>query len=185
MTLVGNDSGGAYSQIAAASARAGRPARPQLVRDAVRPVPATTVRRAPRARSDPVLLGQLLGRSRDRAMRASAAAYGLLIKHPSTTGSPTPTRCRPRRPGDPARYRQGDVDGNLGARPRCRARADRLVRATRSSSPGGPRTGSSRSPTPSATRPSWPTARVTLIDDAYSFTPEDQPLGLAAAIADV
>ncbi len=83
VTLVGNDSGGAYSQIAVAS-------EPQRVARLVLnscetpysefpPVPFDGL---PAAAKDPATLGQLFGALRDRAIRSTPPAFGLLIKHP-------------------------------------------------------------------------------------------------------
>jgi pimeloyl-ACP methyl ester carboxylesterase len=83
VTLVGNDSGGAYSQIATAS----HPARiARLVlnscetpHDEFPPPPFDGL---PAIAKDIPLLGQLFEALRDRAIRSTPAAYGLLIKHP-------------------------------------------------------------------------------------------------------
>src|SRR5690348_2741081 len=82
-TLVGNDSGGAYSQIATAS-------RPDLVGrlvlnacetryDAFPPPPFDNL---PFVARDVAALGELLGALRDPAVRRSEAAFGLLMKRP-------------------------------------------------------------------------------------------------------
>ncbi len=83
VTLIGNDSGGAYSQIATAS-------RPERIARLVLNSCETPFDRFPPppfdglpdlARDPDALLG-LLGALRDRTIRTSDAAYGLLIKHP-------------------------------------------------------------------------------------------------------
>lgn len=83
VTLVGNDSGGAYSQIAVA-ADPGRVAR--LVLNACETpfdsFPPPPFEALPAAAADPTALGQLLAALRDPAVRTTPAAYGLLIKHP-------------------------------------------------------------------------------------------------------
>jgi pimeloyl-ACP methyl ester carboxylesterase len=82
-TLVGNDSGGAYSQIALA-------ARPQLAArlvltscetpyDEFPPPPFDGL---PAAAADPGTLGALLAALEDREVRKLPAAFGLLVKHP-------------------------------------------------------------------------------------------------------
>jgi pimeloyl-ACP methyl ester carboxylesterase len=82
-TLVGNDSGGAYSQIALA-------ARPERVAGLVLnscetpydEFPPPPFDGLPVAARDVEALGTLLGALRDPAVRATPPAYGLLIKHP-------------------------------------------------------------------------------------------------------
>ncbi len=83
VTLVGNDSGGAYSQIATALAPT-RIARLALNScetpyDEFPPPPFDGL---PAAAADPGTLRSLFEALRDRDIRASEAAYGLLIKHP-------------------------------------------------------------------------------------------------------
>jgi pimeloyl-ACP methyl ester carboxylesterase len=86
-TLVGNDSGGAYSQIALASHTeklAKRVDRLVLTScetpyDEWPPPPFDGL---PAAARDAEVLGQLLGVLGDPAVRALPAAYGLLLKHP-------------------------------------------------------------------------------------------------------
>lgn len=83
VTLVGNDSGGAYSQIAAA-AHPERIAR-LVLNSCETPYdrfPPPPFDRLPTLAADPSALGQTLGALGDRQVRASEAAYGLLIKHP-------------------------------------------------------------------------------------------------------
>ncbi len=83
VTLVGNDSGGAYSQIAAA-ARGERIARLVLNScetpfDEFPPPPFDGL---PRAAENVDALRGLLDALRDRSVRATPLAYGLLVKHP-------------------------------------------------------------------------------------------------------
>jgi pimeloyl-ACP methyl ester carboxylesterase len=87
VTLVGNDSGGAYSQIALtrhASRLAGRVSGLVLTScetpyDEWPPPPFDGL---PAAAADPDALGQLLSALEDPAIRATPPAYGLLLKHP-------------------------------------------------------------------------------------------------------
>jgi pimeloyl-ACP methyl ester carboxylesterase len=87
VTLVGNDSGGAYSQMALATHGdriAERVAGLALTScetpyDEWPPPPFDGL---PAAASDPAVLGQLLGALEDPAIRAIPAAYGLLLKRP-------------------------------------------------------------------------------------------------------
>jgi pimeloyl-ACP methyl ester carboxylesterase len=86
-TLVGNDSGGAYSQIALAL-------HGERIRDRVGGLVLTSCETPydewppqpfdglPAAARDPKVLGQLLAALEDIAVRALPAAYGLLLKHP-------------------------------------------------------------------------------------------------------
>lgn len=86
-TLVGNDSGGAYSQIALANYEtlAGRASRLVLTScetpyDEWPPAPFDGL---PEAARDPKVLGQLLGALEDPAVRVTPVAYGHLLKRPS------------------------------------------------------------------------------------------------------
>jgi pimeloyl-ACP methyl ester carboxylesterase len=83
VTLLGNDSGGAYSQIAAAA----HPERiSQLVLNSCETpydqFPPPPFNGLPAIAKDPSALGQLFQALRDRESRSMPAAYGLLIKHP-------------------------------------------------------------------------------------------------------
>jgi pimeloyl-ACP methyl ester carboxylesterase len=82
VTLVGNDSGGAYSQIATAAYPDGV-ARLVLNScetpyDAFPPPPFDGL---PALAKDPAALGRVFAALRDRELRLTPAAYGLLIKH--------------------------------------------------------------------------------------------------------
>ena len=185
VTLIGNDSGGAYSQIAVA-ADPGRVARLVLNScetpfDEFPPPPFDGL---PAAAADPAVLGQLFEALRDRDVRASEAAFGLLIKHPVD-----------------------DLVSDSYALP-CVSDADVLRDTAKvmSSASSAPVHAAGRSLIGGFERPllfAWgsedrvfPLAnaeryaaaladgRVTTIADAYSFTPEDQPGPLAAAIAE-
>jgi pimeloyl-ACP methyl ester carboxylesterase len=185
VTLVGNDSGGAYSQIATA-ARPDRVARLVLNScetpyDEFPPPPFDGL---PAIAADPAALGQLFEALRDRAIRSTPAAYGLLIKRPID-----------------------DLVSDSYALP-CIADPDVLHDASRviSSAASAPVHAAGQRLLDSFERPvlfAWgpgdrvfPLAhaqryaaeladgRVVPIPDAYSFTPEDQPRLLAAAIAE-
>lgn len=87
VTLVGNDSGGAYSQIALAEqgARIGERVSRLVLTSCETPYdewPPPPFDGLPAAARDPELLGQLLGALKDPAIRATPPAYGLLLKHP-------------------------------------------------------------------------------------------------------
>jgi pimeloyl-ACP methyl ester carboxylesterase len=87
-TLVGNDSGGAYSQMALVhyeKQTAGRVSRLVLTScetpyDEWPPKPFDGL---PEAARDPEVLGQLLAALEDPAVRAAPVAYGHLLKHPT------------------------------------------------------------------------------------------------------
>ena len=88
VTLVGNDSGGAYAQIALASSP-GSVRRLVLIScetpyDAFPPPPFDGL---PAAARDPATLARLLGALRDPEVRRSPAAYGLLMKHATDAGA--------------------------------------------------------------------------------------------------
>jgi pimeloyl-ACP methyl ester carboxylesterase len=184
VTLVGNDSGGAYSQIATA-ARAQRVGRLVLNScetpfDEFPPPPFDGL---PAAARDPDALRGLLAGLDDPQVRASPAAYGLLIKHPLE-----------------------EVVSDSYALPCLRDGAVlRDVAAVMSSAHSQPVHRAGRSLIAQFARPvllAWSPedrvfaaanarryageladGRLELIDDAYSFTPEDQPRALADAIA--
>jgi pimeloyl-ACP methyl ester carboxylesterase len=185
VTLIGNDSGGAYSQIATAT-DADRITRLVLNScetpyDAFPPPPFDGL---PALAADAAVLGQLFEALRDREVRATPPAYGLLIKHPID-----------------------DLVSDSYALP-CVTTPDILrdtstVMATAASAPvhdaGRRLIATFTGPVLFAWGPEdqvfaldhaqryaaeLADGRVTLIPDAYSFTPEDQPLLLAEAIAD-
>jgi pimeloyl-ACP methyl ester carboxylesterase len=86
-TLVGNDSGGAYSQIALTSHRAQTAGRVSglVLTSCETPFdewPPKPFDGLPAAARDPEALAQLLAALTDPAVRASPVAYGLLLKHP-------------------------------------------------------------------------------------------------------
>ncbi len=83
VTLVGNDSGGAYSQIALAmdTRRVAR----LVLNSCETPYgefPPPPFDGLPSAAKDPRALGQLFEALRDRRIRSAPAAFGLLVKHP-------------------------------------------------------------------------------------------------------
>ncbi|HSR93709.1 MAG TPA: alpha/beta fold hydrolase, partial [Solirubrobacterales bacterium] len=86
-TLVGNDSGGAYSQIALAqhSTRIAARISGLVLTSCETPYdewPPSPFDGLPIAARDPEVLGRLLGALEDPAIRATPPAYGLLLKHP-------------------------------------------------------------------------------------------------------
>lgn len=87
VTLVGNDSGGAYSQIALAQhgERIGTRVSRLVLTSCETPYdewPPPPFDGLPAAARDPELLGQLLGALEDPAIRTTPPAYGLLLKRP-------------------------------------------------------------------------------------------------------
>ena len=184
VTLVGNDSGGAYSQIATA-ARPGRVARLVLNScetpfDQFPPPPFDGL---PDIARDPDALLALLDALRDRTIRATDAAYGLLIKHPIE-----------------------ELVSDSYALP-CLHDAEILRDTSKvmSSASSAPVHAAGHALTSEFGRPvlfAWSpedrvfplahvhlyaerlrSAQIELIDDSYSFTPEDQPAALADALA--
>jgi len=185
VTLVGNDSGGAYSQIATA-ADPDRVARLVLNScetpyDEFPPPPFDGL---PAIAADVATLGQLFEALRDRAIRSTPPAYGLLIKHPIE-----------------------DLVSDSYALP-CVSSSDVLRDTAKvmSSATSAPVHAAGRRLIADFDRPvlfAWGTedrvfplanaeryagelagGRVVRIADAYSFTPEDQPQRLATAIAE-
>jgi pimeloyl-ACP methyl ester carboxylesterase len=87
LTLIGNDSGGAYSQIALArhAGRLGERVSRLVLTSCETPYdewPPEPFDGLPVAAADPQALGQLLAALEDPAVRVTPAAYGLLAKHP-------------------------------------------------------------------------------------------------------
>ena len=185
VTLVGNDSGGAYSQIATAS-HPDRVARLVLNScetpyDEFPPPPFDGL---PAVAADPLALGQLFEALRDRAVRASPAAYGLLIKHPiddlvsDSYALPCVTDAAVLRDTGKVMSTATSAPVHAAGR-RLLAGFDRPVLFA-----WGPE--DRVFPLGNAQRYAGELAagEVTLIPDAYSFTPEDQPQRLATAIAE-
>lgn len=87
VTLVGNDSGGAYSQMALArhGERIGDRVARLVLTSCETPYdewPPDPFAGLPSAARDPRALGELLGALEDPAIRSIPVAYGLLLKHP-------------------------------------------------------------------------------------------------------
>jgi pimeloyl-ACP methyl ester carboxylesterase len=184
-TLVGNDSGGAYAQIALANGL-DRAARLVLTScespyDQFPPPPFDGL---PAVAQDPQALGQLLGALEDPNIRSLPAAFGLLVKHPLDPAI-SDSYALPciRDPGvlhDTAKVMAG-----------ARTEAVQLAAAKLIDQ--------WRRPTLmiwSREDPVFPieharryasalsNARIHELDDCYSFTPEDQPAATAQAIAE-
>jgi pimeloyl-ACP methyl ester carboxylesterase len=184
VTLVGNDSGGAYSQIATA-------AHPQRVArlvlnscetpyDAFPPPPFDGL---PALARDAVALGQVFEALRDREIRSTPAAYGCLIKHPLddlvSDSYVLPCLTNP------------DVLRDIG-KVMASAASDPVHEAGRSLISSFDRPvlfawGPEDQVFPLAHAERYARAladgQIAVIPDAFSFTPEDQPERLAAALA--
>jgi pimeloyl-ACP methyl ester carboxylesterase len=185
VTLVGNDSGGAYSQIALA-------AHPERVTrlvlnscetpyDEFPPAPFDAL---PALAADPAALGQLFEALRDREIRMTPAAFGLLIKH-SIEEQVSDSYALPC-VSDPDILRDTAKVISTAASAPVHAAGAHLIAHFE-----GPvllawspedqvfaLAGAQRYATELAD------GRVALIEDAYSFTPEDQPERLAEEIAE-
>ncbi|HST55052.1 MAG TPA: alpha/beta hydrolase [Solirubrobacteraceae bacterium] len=184
VTLIGNDSGGAYSQIATA-------ARPERVAklvlnscetpyDSFPPPPFDGL---PAAAADPAVLEQLFGALRDRAIRATPPAYGLLIKHPIddvvSDSYALPCLHDAGVLRDTAKVMSGASTEQVHqAGSRLIEHFDRPVLFAWSPE-------DRVFPVEHAQHyaNALRSGHVELIEDAYSFTPEDQPERLAGAIA--
>lgn len=183
VVLVGNDSGGAYSQIAMAkdSSRVAR-----LVLNSCEtpysefpPPPFDTL---PAVARDPVALGQLLAALKDRSVRAAPAAFGSLIKHPiddlvsdsyalPATSDPDVLRDTAKVMASASSAPVQEAGRHLIStfeRPVLLAWSpdDRVFAIEDAERYAG----------------ALANGRLALIEDAYSFTPEDQPARLAEAI---
>jgi pimeloyl-ACP methyl ester carboxylesterase len=189
VTLVGNDSGGAYSQMALArhgERIGGRVSRLVLTScetpyDEWPPEPFTGL---PQAAQDPQGLGELLSALEDREARLLPLAYGLLAKQPLAAEA-----------SDSYALPAGRDEGVL-----------RDVAKAMSSAATAPVREAGEQLIAAAEIPVlliWPEedavfpiahaeryaealkdARLVAVEDSYSFTPEDRPDAVAAAIAD-
>jgi pimeloyl-ACP methyl ester carboxylesterase len=183
VTLVGNDSGGAYSQIAAAG-HPGRLAR--LVLNSCEtpygPFPPPPFDGLPALAADPADLGRALGALRDPEVRASPAAYGLLARHPIEVAAsdsyalPAAT--------DAAILRDvAKVMSSADAAPVHAAGQELIASFDR---PVLLAWGPDDQVFPLALAERYASeladGRLVQIEDAYSFTPEDRPGLLAEAI---
>ena len=184
VTLVGNDSGGAYSQIAAA-AQPARIARLALTscETPYDPFPPPPFDGLPALARDPAQLRTLFSALEDRAVRSVPAAFGLLAKHglPDDVSDSYALPCL-------------RDDGVL------RDTAKAMARAASAPVHAAGSTLIERFERPvllawSREDPVFPfahaeryaaalqNAELVALDDSYSFTPEDQPAALAAALA--
>jgi pimeloyl-ACP methyl ester carboxylesterase len=184
VTLVGNDSGGAYSQIAVAL-HPERVARLVLNScetpyDEFPPPPFDGL---PALAKDVATLGLLFEALRDRAIRRTPPAFGLLIKHPidDQVFDSYALPCA----SDPAiLHDTAKVISTATSAPVHAAGAQLIDRFSRpvllAWSPEDQVFALANAQRYSA---ALADGRVALIEDAYSFTPEDQPERLAEEIA--
>jgi pimeloyl-ACP methyl ester carboxylesterase len=184
-TLVGNDSGGAYSQIALANCEAQTTERvSRLVLtscetpyDEWPPAPFDGL---PEAARDLEVLGRLLGALEDPAVRASPVAYGHLLKHP-TDASDSYALPAGREPGV-----LRDVAKAMASATTAPVRAAGEALIARSELPTLLIWSEQDEvfPIEHAARyaDALADARLVRITDSYSFTPEDQPEAVATAI---
>jgi pimeloyl-ACP methyl ester carboxylesterase len=184
VTLVGNDSGGAYSQIALA-AGSDRIARLVLTScetpyDQFPPPPFDGL---PAAAQDPRKLGELLSVLEDRDVRKLPAAFGLLVKHPLdaaiSDSYALPCLRDPDVLRDTAKVMAGAsteavrdagsalIERWLGPTLLVWSREDPVFPLDHARRYAG----------------ALADAQLVELDDCYSFTPEDQPDALADAIA--
>jgi pimeloyl-ACP methyl ester carboxylesterase len=184
VTLVGNDSGGAYSQIAL-SRSPERAARLVLTScetpyDRFPPEPFDGL---PAAAADPAVLGQLLGALEDPEVRKLPAAFGLLAKHPLDTAVSDsyalPCGRDPEVLRDTAKVMAGastEVVQRAGAKLIEHWDKPTLLVWSREDPVF---------PLEHARRYAAALERAELVEveDCFSFTPEDQPAAVAAAIA--
>ncbi len=184
-TLVGNDSGGAYSQIALARRErqtAGRVSSLVLTScetpyDEWPPAPFDGL---PEAARDPEALGQLLGALSDPDVRALPLAYGLLLKHP-TEAADSYALPAGRDPGvlhDVAKAMASATTAPVQAAGEALIARHELPTLLIWSEED------EVFPIEHAARyaDALADARLVRIADSYSFTPEDQPEAVATAI---
>jgi pimeloyl-ACP methyl ester carboxylesterase len=184
VTLIGNDSGGAYSQIATAT-------HPQRVArlvlnscetpyDEFPPPPFDGL---PAVATDPVVLGQLFEALRDREIRSIPSAYGLLIKH-SIEDLVSDSYALPAVSDAEILHDTSRVMASAASDPVHEA-GRRLISSFER--PVLFAWGSEDQVFPLAHAERYAAelsdGHVAVIHDAYSFTPEDQPQRLADAIS--
>jgi pimeloyl-ACP methyl ester carboxylesterase len=183
-TLVGNDSGGAYSQIALAreSVRVGRLVLTscETPYDEFPPPPFDGL---PAAARDPEVLGQLLGALEDPEVRKLPAAFGLLVKHPLDPAiSDSYALPCSRDPGvlrDTAKVMAGASTAAV------RGAGATLIESWHKPALFIWSREDPIFPIEHARRyaAALPRAVLVEVDDCFSFTPEDQPAAVAGEIA--
>ncbi len=184
VTLVGNDSGGAYSQIAI-SRHPERVARLVLTscetpHDEFPPSPFDGL---PAVAADPAQLRQLLGALEDPEVRKLPAAFGLLTKHP-LDAAVSDSYALPCLRDDGVLHDTAKVMAGASTAT-VREAGARLVESWQRPALLAWSREDPVFPLEHARRyaAELPRAELVEFDDSYSFTPEDQPAALAAAIA--
>lgn len=184
-TLVGNDSGGAYSQIALARHEQQTAERVsglvltscETPYDEWPPAPFDGL---PEAARDPEVLGQLLAALEDPTVRAAPVAYGHLLKHP-TEASDSYALPASRDPGVLHDVAKAMVSATTAP---VRAAGEALIANGQLPTLLIWSEEDEVFPIVHAARyaDQLANARLVRITDSYSFTPEDQPEAVATAI---
>jgi pimeloyl-ACP methyl ester carboxylesterase len=184
-TLVGNDSGGAYSQIALANYEAQTAGRVSglVLTSCETPYgewPPGPFDGLPKTARDPEILGQLLAALKDPAVRAAPVAYGLLLKHPTEASDSyaLPASCDPGVLWDVAKAMASATTAPVRAAGEALIAHHKLPTLLIWSEED------EVFPVEHAVRyaDALADARLVRITDSYSFTPEDQPEAVATAI---
>lgn len=189
VTLVGNDSGGAYSQIALAEQgeRIGDRVSRLVLTSCETPYdewPPPPFDGLPAAARDPELLGRLLGALEDPEIRATPPAYGLLLKRPIKP-EVSDSYALPASRDAGALHDVAKAMASTSTTP-VRAAGEHLIAS--SDLPVQLIWSSEDEVFPLAHAERYAGAlqhgELVRIDDAYSFTPEDRPGAVAGAIRD-
>lgn len=184
VTLVGNDSGGAYSQIALS--RRSTPVSRLVLTSCETPYdefPPPPFDGLPTVAADPAGLGRLLAALEDPEVRKLPAAFGLLVKHPLDAQASDSYALPCLRDAGVLRDTAKAMAGASTAAVQRAGAAlieswDRpVLLAWSREDPVFPVAHARRYAA------ALPAADLVEFDDSYSFTPEDQPAALAAAIA--
>jgi len=187
LTLVGNDSGGAYSQIALAQhgEHLGKRVSRLVLTSCETPYdewPPEPFDGLPAAAGDPEALGQLLGALEDTAVRALPVAYGLLAKHPLEPEVSDSYALPPSRDGGVLH----DVAKAMASASTAPVRAAGKHLIEHSNFPTLLIWSSEDEVFPLARAERYAGAlangSLVRVEDSFSFTPEDQPDAVAAAI---
>jgi pimeloyl-ACP methyl ester carboxylesterase len=184
-TLVGNDSGGAYTQIALAhhDRRTAERVSGLVLTSCETPYdewPPAPFDGLPEAARDPEMLGQLLGALEDPAVRAAPVAYGHLLKHP-TEASDSYALPASRDPGVLRDVAKAMASAKTAP---VRTAGETLIADHELPTLLVWSEEDEVFPVEHAARyaDALANARLVRIADSYSFTPEDQPEAVAAAI---
>lgn len=186
-TLVGNDSGGAYSQIALAQCadQIGARVSRLVLTSCETPYdewPPPPFDGLPAAARDPELLGQLLGALEDPTIRTTPPAYGLLLKRPVEAGVSDSYALPASRDKDILRdVAKAMASTSTGP---VRAAGEHLIAS--SDRPVQLIWSSEDEVFPLANAERYANAlrysELVRIDDSFSFTPEDRPDAVAEAV---